>query len=225
MKKKFQNYKLFATAKMEDILTPEQRKGALRLKVNTSQSCFLRNEGNGKFTMIPLPQQAQVSALNGMVVDDLDGDGNLDIMINGNDYSTEVFDGRYDALNGLMLKGDGKGNFLPQSILQSGIYLPGDGKALVKLQDRSGNYMFAASQNNGPLKIFQLNRKVTNIKLEQDDENADIVYKDGTKQKQEFYYGASFLSQSGRFITVNNNVRSVTVTNDKGNKRQVVFNK
>ena len=46
-----------------------------------------------------------------MVADDFDGDGNLDVVINANDYGTEVQSGRYDALNGLLLKGDGKGNF------------------------------------------------------------------------------------------------------------------
>jgi hypothetical protein len=127
IKKRYTNYKSYAAATMDEVITPEMRNGALRLKSNTSASCFLRNDGNGKFTMIPLPSQAQVSAINGMVVDDFDGDGNLDVMINGNDYGTEVGVGRYDALNGLMLKGDGKGHFNPQSILQSGIYIPGDG--------------------------------------------------------------------------------------------------
>ena len=74
-----------------------------------------------------------------MIADDFDGDGNLDVLINGNDYGTEVSIGRYDALNGLLLKGDGKGNFKPLSILQSGIYIPGDGKALVKLQGHQEN--------------------------------------------------------------------------------------
>ena len=55
--------------------------------------------------------QAQISALNGMAVDDFDGDGNLDVLINGNDWGTEVTVGRYDALNGLLLRGDGKGEF------------------------------------------------------------------------------------------------------------------
>jgi hypothetical protein len=224
MKKKFQNYKQYAVATMDDILTPEQRKGALRLKSNTSESCYLRNDGNGKFTMVPLPNQAQVSTLNGMVVDDFDGDGNLDVILNGNDYGTEVSIGRYDALNGLMLKGDGHGNFTPQSIMQSGIYIPGDGKALVKLQDKNGNYLLAASQNSGPLKVFQLKRKVNNIKLQPDDECALITYKNGVKEKQEFYYGSSFLSQSGRFLTVNDNVKLIEITNIKGQKRQVAFN-
>jgi hypothetical protein len=221
VKKRFTNYKSYATATMDDILTPEQRKGALRLKSNISQSCYLRNDGKGKFTIIPLPNEAQISVINGMVVDDFDGDGNLDVMINGNDYGTEVGVGRYDALNGLMLKGDGKGNFSPQSILQSGIYIPGNGKALVKLQNGSGNYLLAASQNRDALKIFELKRKVNNIKLQQDDESAVITYKNGAKEKQEFYYGSSFLSQSGRFMTVNKDIKHIQITNNKGKTRTI----
>ena len=223
LKKRFTNYKSFAVATMDDILPPEQRKGALRLMSNTSQSCYLRNDGNGKFTIIPLPNQAQISAINWMVVDDFDGDGNLDVMMNGNDYGTDVSVGRYDALNGLMLKGDGKGNFYPQSIMQSGIYIPGDGKALVKLQSNEGNYMLAASENKGPLKLFELKRKANNINLREDDESAIIIYKNGVKLKQEFYYGSSFLSQSGRFLTLNSDVKSVEITNNKGQKRVLNF--
>lgn len=221
IKKRYTNYKSYATATMDEVITPEMRKGALRLKSNTSASCFLRNDGNGKFTMIPLPNQAQVSAINGMVVDDFDGDGNLDVMINGNDFGTEVGVGRYDALNGLMLKGDGRGHFSPQSILQSGIYIPGDGKALVKLQSSTGSYMLAASQNRGALKIFELKGKINNIKLLPGDESAIITYNNGEKQKQEFYYGSSFLSQSGRFLTVNKGVKAVEITNRKGQTRSI----
>jgi len=223
MKKKFTNYKSYAIATMQDILSPEQMKEALRLEANTSGSCYLRNDGNGKFTMIPLPMQAQISALNGMVVDDFDGDGNLDVLINGNDYGTEVPTGRYDALNGLLLKGDGKGGFTPLSILQSGIYIPGDGKALVKLQNTSGGYMIAASQNLGPLQLYQLQRNVKNISLLPDDQTALIIYQGGVKEKREFNFGASFLSQSGRFLTVNTNVRSVQITNSKGESRRLTF--
>ncbi|MDB5149510.1 MAG: repeat protein, partial [Mucilaginibacter sp.] len=223
MRKKFTNYKSYATATMDDILTPGQRKGALRLMSNTSASCYLRNDGNGKFTIIPLPIEAQVSAINGMAVDDFDGDGNLDVMINGNDYGTEVSIGRYDALNGLMLKGDGNGHFLPQSILQSGIYIPGDGKAIVKLQGSAGKYMLAASQNRGPLKIFELKRQVRTVKLEPTDMYAIIRYKNGQTSKQEFYYGESFLSQSGRFISIGNTMESVKITDSNGHTRDILL--
>src|ERR1700722_19013920 len=89
IKKKFPTYKPFALATMDDILTPEQRAGSVRLQATMMQSCYLRNDGGGKFTMIPLPNAAQVSVINGMVVDDFDGDGNPDVLINGNDYGTE----------------------------------------------------------------------------------------------------------------------------------------
>lgn len=62
--------------------------------------------------------------INGMVTDDFDGDGNLDLCMNTNDYGTEPGSGQYGALNGLVLKGDGKGHFISQSILESGILFP-----------------------------------------------------------------------------------------------------
>lgn len=221
LKKKYNHYKAFAAATMDDIFNNEQRKGAIRMKVTMLQSCYLRNEGNGKFTMIPLPQEAQVSTLNGMVADDFDKDGNPDLLISGNDYGTAVSIGRYDALNGLLLKGDGKGGFKPLSILQSGIYIPGNAKGLVKLRSSSGKYLIAASQNKEPLKLFELKRKVSALNLRSDDVSAEIEFKNGKKQKEEFYYGSSFLSQSARFLNVDENAISVTVFNSKGKSRVI----
>ena len=198
---------------------PNNRKGAQRLKATMLQSCYLRNEGNGKFTMIPLPKQAQVSALNGMIADDFDGDGNLDVAINGNDFGTEVGIGRYDALNGLVLEGDGKGGFVPLRILESGIFIPGNGKALVKLRDANNQYLVAASQNKGPLKIYKLQSSQSLISFLPGDQYAVITNKNGTIQKIENYSGSSFLSQSAPFFTIGNNVTSVTITNYAGHQR------
>lgn len=224
MRVKFQNYKSFATATMDSVITPEMRKGAQRLKVNMLESCYLRNDGNGKFSMTPLPIEAQMSELCGMAADDFDGDGNLDVIMNGNDYGTEVGTGRYDAFNGLMLKGDGKGNFKPLSIMQSGIYIPGNGKALVKLMGAGGKYLLAVSQNKDVMKLFELKKPVRAVKLQPLDMFATIKYKNGQSAKHEFYYGASFLSQSGRFLTVNGNMASVTVTDNLGHKRSIPVN-
>lgn len=221
LRQKYPDYNSYANATMEDVLSPEQMKASLRLKANYLQSCFLRNDGNGKFTMIPLPKEAQVAPLNGMVVGDFDGDGNPDVAISGNDFGTETATGRYDALNGLVLKGDGKGNFKPMSILQSGIYIPGNGKALVKLLGKDGNLIIAASQNKGPLKVFQLRRKVNDIPILPGDLSAIIINKDGSVQKEEFYYGSSFLSQSARFLVTSSNMKSVIITDNSGRKRTI----
>ena len=77
---------------MDQIIPQDKRANAIRLKATMLQSCYLRNDGQGKFTMIPLPKEAQTSILNGMVTDDFDGDGNLDVLISGNDYGTGCFD-------------------------------------------------------------------------------------------------------------------------------------
>jgi hypothetical protein len=209
---------------MDSVLTPDMRKGALRLKANMLQSCFIRNDGNGKFTMIPLPIEAQVSQLCGMTVDDFDGDGNLDVMINGNDYGTEVTTGRYDAFNGLMLKGDGKGNFKPLTILQSGVYLPGDGRALVKLRGANGNYLLAASQNKDFMKVFELKRAVRTVSLQPLDMFAIVKYKNGKTSKIEFHNGTSFLSQSGRFFNIDRSMESVKITDNVGKVRNMPLN-
>jgi len=223
LRKRYNTYAPFANATMDEIFTTPMRKDGQRLKATMLQSCYLQNDGNGKFTMIPLPDAAQVAPLNGMVTDDFDGDGNLDVLINGNDFGTEVSIGRFDALNGLLLKGDGKGNFSPLSILQSGIYIPGDGKALVKLLSAKGNYLVAASQYRDALKLFELQRKIKTVPVNLTDQYALIKYKNGNTEKKEFYYGSSFLSQSTRFIEVNDKMAGITITNNKGESRQVNF--
>lgn len=220
IRKKYADYKSFANAGFHDMLSAEQLNDALILEANTLQSCYLRNDGNGKFSLIPLPIEAQFSALCGMLVDDFDGDGNLDVLINGNDYGTEVSSGRFDALNGLLLKGNGTGAFTPLSIYESGIFIPGDGKALVKLQSPTG-YLVAASQNRGPLKLFKMKAKVRNIPVEKNDSYAVIHYKNGQIERRELYHGYSFLSQSGRFISTGENVNLIDIFDVYGNHRQL----
>jgi hypothetical protein len=225
MKKRFANYKSYANATMEEVLTPEQRKGALRLTATNLQSCFLRNDGDGKFTMIPLPEEAQFSPINGMVLDDFDGDGNLDVLINGNDYATAIGIGRYDASNGLLLKGDGAGGFVPLSMMQSGVSIPGDGKALVKLTDGKNKYLVAASQNRGNLILFEMNKKQRIIRVNPGDRFAMLTFATGKIQKQELNQGSSFLSQSASFLTVGKNVTALSITDNHGLVRSVSFEK
>ncbi|WAC09240.1 VCBS repeat-containing protein [Dyadobacter pollutisoli] len=223
MRAKFQNYKSYANATMGQLFTPEQMEGALVLKASNLSSSYCRNDGGGKFTLVPLPFAAQLSALNGMLADDFDGDGNLDLIMNTNDYGTDVSIGRYDALNGLMLKGDGKGNFAAKSILESGIFIPGNGKALVKLRGKDGKYLAAAGQNRGPLKVFELKRDLAGVPLKPGDASAEITFADGRKQKAEVNYGSSFLSQSARFLSIGKSVKSVSVTDGVGKARKIDF--
>jgi len=120
------------------------------------------------------------------------------------------------------LLGDGTGNFTAQTILQSGFFVPGDAKALIKLRNADNNYFLAASQNRGPLKLFNSksqNQKI--IPLQPFDVSAILSYRSGKKQKREINYGSSFLSQSSRFLNIDNNIVSVEIKDSKGNIRKI----
>jgi hypothetical protein len=154
-----------------------------------------------------------------MLADDVDGDGNLDIIINGNDYGTEISTGRYDAFSGLILKGDGKGNFMPLQPGQSGFYVPGDGKSLVCIKSANEKPLFLAAQNQGSLAVFENTTVQKIVNLNTDDVNVVYKYANGQQRKEELYFGNSFYSQSGRYIMAGPVVQSVTITDGKGNKR------
>jgi hypothetical protein len=220
VKKSFLNYRSFAEATADRMFTKEQKEGLSSLQAEYFKTALLQNNG-GSFTLLPLPAEAQAAPVNGMLAEDFDGDGNLDLLLNGNDFGTEMANGRCDAFNGLLLKGDGKNAFKPLSILQSGIYLPGNGKALVKLQGSGGKYLVAASQNRGPLQVFEWKKNGRLVPLAEDDVTALVKYRNGKVQRRELGRGASFLSQSGRFLCLDSNVASVTVIDAKGRQRML----
>src|SRR6185503_9664150 len=156
IKKGFLTYNKFAAATIDQLFTPEQMKGSIKYSATWFKNSFIRNDGNGKFSIAALPQAAQLSCVNGIVVEDLDGDGNLDVCLNTNDFSTTPSLGRYDAMNGLVLKGSGNGSFTALSIQQSGIFIPGNGRAFCMLSSADRHALFAASQNRGRLKLYNL---------------------------------------------------------------------
>ncbi|TWI91093.1 VCBS repeat protein [Chitinophaga japonensis] len=223
MRARFPKYHDFAVATIREVLKPEELQQALHLQAANLRSCYWENRGKGRFTCHPLPVQAQLAPVYGMLAADVNGDGNLDVVINGNDFGTDVSLGRYDALNGLVLLGNGKGGFTPADIRSSGIYIPGDGKALVQLKDRQGRLLLAASQNQGPLKVFRQQRRAQVLPLRRNDAWATVYYADGHTQKQEFAYGQSFLSQSGRYLSFTASVNKVDITDYSGNKRTLTL--
>ncbi|MBS1607695.1 MAG: VCBS repeat-containing protein [Bacteroidetes bacterium] len=223
MKGRFPDYSSFATREIKEIFSQEELQGATQLTANNFYTGWIENKGNMQFVFHSLPAQAQWAPVYGIVVSDFNEDGNPDIVLNGNEFSMAPALGRYDAFNGLLLQGDGKGNFIPLSIMQSGIYIPGNGKALVQLIVNE-KPVLAAAQNASYLKLFQSKIKGTKIlRINKEETYATVELKSGQKRKEEFGYGSSFFSQSGRFIVVNSTVKSIEITNNRKQKRVVNF--
>jgi hypothetical protein len=69
------------------------------------------NDGRGRFTLQPLPLEAQVPITFASLAADVTGDGHLDLLLAGNQYGVPPVLGRYDASRGTLLVGDGRGGF------------------------------------------------------------------------------------------------------------------
>lgn len=147
IKEKFKNYDSFAEASLVDVYSKQDLENSLHYQVKSFASIYLENR-NGKFVVHKLPNMAQISSINQILIDDYDKDGHLDALIAGNLYASEVETPRNDAGYGLFLKGNGKGNFSAVPVTQSGFFVPGDVKdmATIKVGDKS--YIIAAKNND-----------------------------------------------------------------------------
>jgi hypothetical protein len=155
MNKKFTTYEDYSNATIEDMFTPEELEKTPTVQATWMANSFVENLGNGKFAIAPLPILAQLAPINDMIVQDLNDDGNLDIIAVGNNKSNSVFWGPIDAMNGLVMLGDGKGNFKCLDYPESGFFVPGDARSLTHLPLLDGKELFVGSQNRDSLKAFK----------------------------------------------------------------------
>ena len=135
MRNRFPDYKSYADASLTDIFKPEELKGANHLSANNlSTTCFL-SDPKGKLHASALPLQVQSSPIYTITALDYDHDGNTDLLLCGNINRARLRMGKYDANYGLLLKGDGKGNFqyIPQ--LRSGFKVWGDVRSVTEVNN------------------------------------------------------------------------------------------
>ena len=156
---KFPRYTQFASATLEEVYGENALEEALHYTAHTFASTYIENVGNGQFELHPLPIEAQFSAVNGIVMEDINQDGHLDLILAGNMYGSEVETARNDAGLGLVLRGNGQGDFVPLSTLESGFLATGDVKSLTKLTLADGSILMLVGNNTGRLQAYKLNAK------------------------------------------------------------------
>ncbi|MEZ4824812.1 MAG: VCBS repeat-containing protein [Bacteroidia bacterium] len=218
---RFTDFADYGQATMDSVLTPDELKEALILEARYLQTSYIENLSNGKFRVTPLPVNAQFAPVNGIVVADVNADNQLDFMLVGNDYGNEVFAGTYDAFQGLIFTGNGKGEFTMQTMGKNTV--DKDARAFVRL-DVGGQEGFVVSQNKDVLKVFATanNPSPKVLKPGPLDFYAEIMLADGKTRKIEFYYGSGFLSQSTRKVWLPADTRKVMIYDSKGQGREMV---
>ncbi|MGB7395133.1 MAG: FG-GAP-like repeat-containing protein, partial [Pricia sp.] len=221
MKGRFRSYSDYANATFEESFTKEEIEGAQVVKSETFASAYLENLGNGKFKRFELPRMAQIAPMYGTLIGDYNDDNNLDLLAAGNFYSGEVFTGRYDASIGWLLAGDGKGNFEPVDVVESGFSVLGDAKSMVRLLD-TDKELTIIGINDGELKTFTHPITSNPYYLKPNEVSAVIEYSDGKRQKLEFSYGSGYLSQSSRTLNIPENAVSVKIRTNTGEQSEIL---
>ncbi|MEO1009780.1 MAG: VCBS repeat-containing protein [Bacteroidota bacterium] len=154
LKRRYLKYEDFSKVDFPTLLQIEDLESET-LQAYTFASSFVENLGDGNFRITPLPMECQVAPINDMLVKDYNKDGKLDLLVVGNDFSSETIYGKQDALNGLLLLGEDEGFEVVKS-KDSGFYVPGQSHHLDTFVDRDGQRFIIASQNNGAVVLFSM---------------------------------------------------------------------
>lgn len=150
MRQRFPDYESFANATINQLFKPDELQGAHHLQANDFNSvCFISNR-NRKLTEKPLPTEAQNSPIYTITTLDYDHDGNPDLLLCGNINHARIRFGKYDANYGVLLKGDGKGNFTYIPQLKSGFKITGDVRSVLQVNN---TLLFGINQS--PIVAYQ----------------------------------------------------------------------
>ena len=120
-------------------------------QAETFASAIALSNRDGSYTLAPLPREAQIAPVYGVVAGDFDHDGNLDLLLAGNFSGVQPEIGSMMASYGLMLHGNGHGGFTALNEGQSGFVVPGEARDIQRLRTIHGDLYVVARNNDRPL--------------------------------------------------------------------------
>lgn len=159
LKAKIKKYDVFASLEINQVYEDISLQNALHYVTDTFASSYVENLGNGNFRHSPLSNQAQISNINDILILDANSDGNLDFLTVGNLFVSEIETPRNDAGNGVLMLGNGKGNFTAVNGWESGFFARGDAKKIGVIQNKGSKKILVAN-NSGKLQSFTLPPKM-----------------------------------------------------------------
>ena len=154
LRSRFTSYESFADMTLSDIFSHQQLEEAGHLKANHMETTFFLSQEGRKFELASLPVEAQYAPVFAMMVIDRDNDSQKDVLLLGNNSHHKLRLGKSDANYGILLRGDGKGNFeyLPQ--WKSGLALRGDVRSTLRWENQ-----IWVGLNQGKIAAYQLNTR------------------------------------------------------------------
>ncbi|HEX8037994.1 MAG TPA: VCBS repeat-containing protein, partial [Chryseosolibacter sp.] len=156
LKQRFPEYTTYANATLDDIFKPEELKDAQELEADELRTLYLENKGD-HFEMKALPVQAQFAPVYAITAFDVDGDGDQDMVMGGNDTHMRVRIGKADANRGLVFLNDGKGGFRYLTQDESGLDFQGDVREFI-FTTAGKNVFLLGAETGEPVKTYLLRK-------------------------------------------------------------------
>ena len=154
-KKKYLKYRDYAGIEFNKIFPKSATKGSETHEINFLESAVFFNDGNMQFSCKPFPYNAQLSTVNSILYEDINNDGNKDIILTGNftDFKPEV--GTLDANKGQVYEFK-NGSFDYMSSALTGLEISGQVRSSLAVKNKKGAKYFIFGRNNAPLSVYQL---------------------------------------------------------------------
>ena len=145
----------YAKKSIQDLFPGDVLQNGIAMTGNYFKSAVALNNGNGQFTLVPLPKEVQFSCVCAIWCGDLNGDGKNDLVLAGNDVGFMPQFSRLDASFGhvLLNRGDGQYDYLPNR--QSGFSIRGEVKTLAVLYVKEKKHLLATVNGQAP-RLFSL---------------------------------------------------------------------
>ena len=153
MRKRFSNFKSYSDITMDDLFQNNELKNAGHLVAYHMSTTYFISSHSGKFKIGELPKEVQYSPVYTIKQMDFNADGKTDILLCGNNSHTKLRLGKFDANYGVLLTGDGKGNFTYMKQSESGFNIWGDVRSSIQINN---NIYFGI--NGKPLIAYSLSQ-------------------------------------------------------------------
>jgi hypothetical protein len=148
---RFPTYASYAGKTVAEIFTPAELSDVVIRHAYTFASVLVRNDGEGRFTLVPLPDEAQIAPVHAILAADVDGDSHTDLLLGGNFDGLRPEFGRMAASYGLLMRGDGRGAFTPVRAPESGFFVPGLTRDIQRVRTATGPAYFVARNSDRPM--------------------------------------------------------------------------